>query len=337
VILAGDIGGTNTRLALFAPRGESFEVAWKRTYPSRASAGLVEIVRAARREFDLPVDAASFGVAGPVQNGVSRATNLAWVVDAAELARELKLQAVGLINDLEANAYGLLALAGDDLCTLHEGARGARGNLGLISPGTGLGEAGLYFDGRRHWPFACEGGHCGFNPSDELDVELWRFLQTRVGRHVSWERVLSGPGLVSIYEFLRDVQKMSAPGWLAEEIARDKAAAISRAALEHKAEICEQAMTLFVRNLGVEAGNLALKCMATGGLYIGGGIAPRILPLLEEPTFLSAFLDAFLSKGRLRPLLESMPVRVIKNDQTALLGAARHAALETGLLVTPEA
>jgi glucokinase len=335
-ILAGDVGGTNSRMAVFEARGDRLEQLWTTTFPSRQQKSLVDVVRAAASESNQAIDAASFGVAGPVRDGVCRATNLPWTVDSRELATALSMPSVGLINDLEANAYGIAALAPADFLTLQRGSPDARGNAALISAGTGLGEAGLYWDGSAHHPFACEGGHASFAPdmasARELDLELLRWLAERLG-HVSWERVISGPGLYNIYQFLRERGVSSEPPELAQRIANgDPGTAITQAALAGEFDLAVQALTTFTRLYGAEAGNIALKLMATGGVYIGGGIAPRIASWLQKPIF----LDAFLDKGRMRPLLESMPVRVVLNDRTALLGAARH-ALRTRGRVQPAA
>ena len=206
-----------------------------------------------------------------------------------------------------------------DFVTLNAGVADAEGNQAVISSGTGLGEAGLYWDGKKHRPFACEGGHSDFAPRNELEAELFRHLREKFGR-VSYERVLSGPGLLNIYEFLRDTRRGEETAALAEEMRRaDPAAVISRAALAGKYELCVKALDLFVSVYGAEAGNLALKMMATGGVFVGGGIAPKIIEKLKGP----AFMEAFTAKGRMQPLLETMPVRVIMNEMTPLLGAAR--------------
>ena len=198
----------------------------------------------------------------------------------------------------------------------------ASGNAAVIAAGTGLGEAGLFWDGQQHHPFATEGGHVSFSPGDELEIALLRYLQ-QWHRHVSWERVVSGMGLLSLHEFLRSYRLTAAPQWLIEEMKNgDMAAAITNAALSGRDEICAETLDWFVRLYGAEAGNLALKVMSRGGLYLGGGIAPKILPLLQG----GAFLEAFLNKGRMSPLLEAMPVKVILNDRAALLGAALRAA-----------
>ena len=308
VILAGDIGGTNTRLALFD--GGSREPAALATYPSGRHSGLDEMVDVFLAEHPAAVERACFGVAGPVRNGrCVDTTNLAWPVNGPSLARALGLPEVSLLNDLEANARGIVALGPEDFAVLNEGDPDARGNAAVISAGTGLGEAGLHWDGERHRVFACEGGHTDFAPRSELEVELWRFLTAELG-HVSYERVCSGMGLVNIYRFL------GGPPVEGGEI--------SRAALAATDERAVRALDLMASIYGAEAGNLALKVMATGGVYVGGGIAPKILPKLADGTFMRAFLD----KGRFRALLERVPVRVILNDRTALIGAALCAAGE---------
>jgi glucokinase len=321
MILAGDIGATNSRLVFFSKRGGRLEPVAEETYPSRRQANLQAIVWKFVSAHDLPVDVACFGVAGPVRDGRSEAVNLAWAVDARELAQALPRRAVSLLNDLEAHAYGIAMLAPEDFVTLNQGAADASGNAAVIAAGTGLGEAGLYWDGQQHRPFAGEGGHTSFAPTDPLQVELLNFLSRESG-HVSWERVLSGPGLHNIYRFLRDTGRGEEPDWLAREMQqRDPAAVISQTALAGTSALCRQALDLFVALYGAEAGNVALKFMATAGVYVGGGIAPKIIHKLTDSTF----MDAFVAKGRLKPLLEAIPVRIIMSGKTALLGAARFA------------
>lgn len=320
MILAGDVGGTNARLALVRPNGRSFEFLWRKTWPSREHRSLEEIVAAARREIGAPIAAASFGIAGPVVDERVHATNLAWTVDARDLARVLELPSVGLLNDLEAHALALPTLGDEDIAILQEGAPDAHGNQALIAAGTGLGEAGLYWNGREHAAFACEGGHTSFAPASDLEFDLCRHLAKRFG-HVSFERILSGPGLVNVYTFLAEIERGREPAKFAEEVARDGAAAITRAALDGSNERASLALDLFCDVYGAEAGNLALKIMATGGMWIGGGIGPRIQPLLRR-----RFVRTFVEKGRMKPLLEAIPVRLVLNDKTALIGAARHAA-----------
>jgi glucokinase len=322
VILAGDVGGTNTRLALYESERGRLRQRWSAQLKSAEIVDFASTIRATLGERAGTVEACSVGVAGPIRGGRAKITNLDWGVDATKLARELGLERASLLNDLEANAWGVPVLDPADLLTLQVGAADARGNQALCSAGTGLGEAGVYFDGRAHHPFACEGGHATFAPRDELEVELGRYLAAKHG-HVSWERVVSGPGLASLYAFLRDSGRAEEPAWLAERIANgDAGAEISRAALEGSAEIAVTAVDRFVSLWGAEAGNLALKLLATGGVFVGGGIAPKLAKVLAR----GGFVDAFVDKGRMSELLESMPVKVILDDATALHGAARHAA-----------
>lgn len=328
MILAGDVGGTNTRLAWFDVVRGALVAGETRTYPSQQHAGLDAIVTAFLRDAPGKPEHVCVGVAGPVRDGRVDAVNLAWDVDGPALAARLGVRQVVLVNDLEANAWGLAALPDGDFAVLQPGQPEPTGNGAVISAGTGLGEAGLVWDGRRHRPVASEGGHADWSPQSELQQALWRFLTGEVG-HVSVERVLSGPGLHNIYRFLRDARGMDEPGWLAD-LFRSEAPAVvvSRVGLEGRAEICVRALELFVAIYGAEAGNLGLRMLATAGVYLGGGIAPRVLPALRS----HGFLDAFAAKGRVRALLEALPVRVVLNDRAALIGAARRAAIEAGLL-----
>ena len=324
MILAGDIGGTNSRLAFFTRHGKRLEPVAEQTYASRDHESLESVVKKFVSSHDLPVDVACFGIAGPVKNGRSEAVNLAWAVDSRQLARLLRIDTVELLNDLEAYAYGIAMLAPEDFVHLNPGVPEAPGNAAVIAAGTGLGEAGLYWDGLQHRPFACEGGHTTFAPSDPLQMELLGFLMREFG-HVSWERVVSGPGLLNIYRFLRDTGHGEEPAWLTSEMQQhDPSAVISQAALAGTSALCGQALDLFVSLYGAEAGNVALKIMATAGVYVGGGIAPKIVKKLTDSTF----MQAFVAKGRLKPLLQEVPVHIIMNDKTALLGAARFAALK---------
>ena len=327
MILAGDIGGTKTRLALFE-RPEPRQPVAQQTVSSREHADFDTIVREFVAAHPVTIEAACFGVAGPVRDGRSTATNLPWVVDAAALAQQLDTAHAWVINDLEATAYGTAVLLPDDYCELNAGAPGATGNLAVIAAGTGLGEAGLCWDGQRHHPFASEGGHASFAPRDDLDVALWNWLR-RQWADVSWERVLSGPGLLNIYRFLKDTGRGEEPDWLRVALQNDDpAAVISRTALEKRSPLCEQALDLFVSSYGAEAGNLALKLMATGGVFVGGGIAPKNVDKMKD----GGFMKAFCAKGRMKPVLEAMPVRVILNQHTPLLGAAHCARIRLGAI-----
>ena len=331
MILAGDIGGTKTKLALFPdrrePPGFARDGGVVASYDSRAFAGFAEILRDFRERQPQALTAASIGIAGPVRQNRCAATNLPWVVDGGELAFLLGLGELALINDLEAVGYGIDVLRADEIAELQAGAPGAVGHRAVIAAGTGLGEAGLFWDGAAHRPFASEGGHADFAPRDELEVALLGYLQREHGR-VSWERVVSGPGLVQLYRFLRqrgEIDLESEPPGVAREMQQgDPGEVISRYAASGGSALCTRAMELFVKLYAAEAGNLALKLMATGGLYIGGGIAVKNLEWMKSPDF----IEAFLAKGRMRPLLEAMPVRVLLNADTALLGAARRAAAD---------
>jgi glucokinase len=326
MILAGDIGGTNSRLALFDARSATLTPVVIEVFPSRDHSGLEEILRTFRAQHGQAVEAASFGIAGPVRNDRCQTPNLPWTVDSASLANVLGLPSVDLINDLEANAHGIAMLAQEDLAVIYPGAADARGNCALISAGTGLGEAGLIAEPEGYRPYPSEGGHCDFAPQTETEIHLLQHLMGRFG-HVSYERVLSGPGLYNIYQFFRDTGLAEEPAWLAEEIRQpDPSPVISQHALNGSCDLCVKALDQFVSLYGAEAGNLALKAMATGGIFIGGGIAPKILAKLKEP----AFWKAFTAKGRVSSQLEAIPVRVILNDKTALLGAARLAARSAG-------
>jgi len=319
MILAGDIGGTNTRLALFRREDERLRITEEATFRSREYGSLDEIVVQFVSSRKLAVERASFGIAGPIKNGRCEATNLAWIVDGRQLAGKLNIEKVVLIKDLEANAYGIAMLESKDFVILNRGASDASGNAAIISAGTGLGEAGLFWDGKQHHPFACEGGHTDLAPRNELEVDLLRYLLTKFNR-VSYERAVSGPGLVNIYDFLRSTGRGQESPRITEEMRQQNpAAVISKAAMDGTCPLSVQALDLFVSLYGAEAGNLALKIMSTGGVFVGGGIAPKILPKLTG----SLFIEAFTDKGRMSPVLKAMPVRIILNDKTALLGAAR--------------
>lgn len=324
MVLAGDIGGTNTRLAFFDGTPDRLTAVAIEIFPSREHKGLEEIAKKFIARHNLLPGAACFGIAGAVRDGLVETTNLPWTVSAKKIGSELGIDRVTLINDLEANAHGIALLAVSDFVALNQGVPVSLGNRALIAAGTGLGEAGLLAepDG-TYRPFPSEGGHVDFAPRNELELDLLRYLMGRY-EHVSYERVLSGPGLHNIYEFLRDTGRAEEPAALAAAIQHgDPSAEISKAGLDGSSAIAVQALDIFISIYGAEAGNLALKVVATGGTFIGGGIAPKIISKLNSRTF----LDAFQAKGRISPLLRDIPVRVITNDKTALLGAGRVAAL----------
>lgn len=325
MFLAGDIGGTNTRVAFFEGDPDHLKIVAIKVYPSSGHSGPEDIVRLFLDEFKHPIDSACFGIAGPIRDGRVETPNLPWVVEAKRMASIIGVDSVLLINDLEANAHGIAVLGDSDLVTLAGGSPIATGNRGLISAGTGLGMAGLLNEEDGYRPFASEGGHVDFGPRNPLEIQLLEYLLKKFD-HVSWERVLSGPGLSNIYQFLRDTGKADEPVWLAEQVATQGTAAVSRAGMDATAPLAVQALDLFCSIYGAAAGNLALTLVATNGLFIGGGIAPRLLKKLQEP----GFMKAFLAKGRVASLLATIPVRVITNDKTALLGAGRCSAQIAG-------
>jgi len=331
MILAGDIGGTNARLAYFQPQNGDLRLVKECIFPSRDYSGLGDIVSKFLKDSAIHPEAACFGIAGPVHGGRVETSNLPWIIEQSLLAKQTQLPATLLINDLEASAWGVGGLASQDLTPLNSVAQSV-GNQAVIAPGTGLGEAGMFWNGSQHEVFASEGGHADFAPQGALQIELLEFLAIRFG-HVSYERILSGPGLVNVYEFLQQRNGGETSAALAAKGGNgDAAAAISRAALNGTSRLAEESLDLWITVFGAEAGNLALKTMATGGIFLGGGISPKILPRLSGPLFMRAFLE----KGRLRPLLESIPVKVVTNDKAGLLGAARCAAAKsrTGQAVT---
>ena len=320
-ILVGDIGGTNTRLAIIEMVKGQFNFLAEQTFASREEPSLESALQKFLSNQLHSISRASFGVAGPVREGRCEATNLPWVIDSQKIARQLNLPLIGLINDWEAGAHGIAALETKDFEVLNQGINDAQGNRAIISAGTGLGQVGLFWDGREYRPFASEGGHADFAPRNHLEMELLDYLLKRHAR-VSAERVISGQGLFNIYQFLKDTGRAEEPKWLADQMRhKDPPAVITENALEGKSSLCVQALDLFVSLYGAEAGNLALKVMATGGVYLGGGIAPKIITKLRDPVF----MNAFTSKGRMSPLLQAIPVRVIMNPKIALLGAARYA------------
>jgi len=329
MILAGDIGGTSTRLAAFEVTADRLKPVIVKKFPSQAYPGLEDILREFLAENPVKVDHAAFGIAGPVRQGKVEATNLPWLVDSAQLARELVTGSVSLLNDLEANTYGMFELTAQDFAVINLGMPVPTGNIGVCSAGTGLGEAGAVWDGTRFIVFATEGGHTDFAPRDELETELLMYVRARLRGRVSYERILSGPGLYTVFEFLRDTGRGTVEPWLQEQLdSGDPSAVVSQNGMSSQSELCVKALDLFTGIYGAEAGNLALKLMATRGIFIGGGIAPKMLSKLQS----GLFMDAFASKGRFEPLLRAIPVRVLLNDQAALLGAAHYAGLQAGLI-----
>ncbi len=315
-LLAVDIGGTKTDLALYEVQDQDFVLLKDKVYESKDWKDFADIVRDFTKSAPATPQRMSIAAAGPVRDSKVKLTNLKWSLDSTALKEELDLESVSLINDLEANAYGLAVLNEADLQLVYAGKADQAGNAAIIAPGTGLGEGGLYWDGALFHPFATEGGHTDFSPRTGQDIALLRYLQAQFG-HVSWERIVSGPGIYNIYQFLRDVEKKEEPDWLREKISKNDPAQIIG---EHtkEAAICKESIHLFIKYLAIEAANLALKLKATGGLFIGGGIPPKIW----NETLQALFLEHFFQMGRMRPLLEMMPVQLILNAKTALLGAA---------------
>lgn len=328
MILAGDVGGTKVVLALYEFASGRLTLLRERRYAARQFAGLKQIIEEFLNDGGITEDrraeitAACFGVPGPVRHGTLKLTNLAWEIDGSRLAVDLKLEHIYLLNDLEANAFGIAELAPEQICTLSEGSLGVIGNRGLISAGTGLGQAFLVWDGRAHLPVASEGGHADFAPRTDDEIELLRYLRKEFKGRVSMERVISGMGLTSLYSFCRDIKGMEESAWLKERMrAEDPNAVIGELGQSGESELCRVALEMFVSAYGAEAGNLALRILARGGMYVGGGIAPKILPKLREGGFMQAFLD----KGRLSELLEQTPVHIILESRAALMGAAAYA------------
>lgn len=321
-ILAGDIGGTKTTLGLFkAATGPHMPVA-EATFPSASYANLESIAREFLAQVGVTAEVACFGVAGPVTGDKAKITNLPWMVDAVVLGKELRLSSVRLLNDLEAVANAVPILEPSDLYTLNERKPAAGGTIGVLAPGTGLGEAFLTWDGATYRAYPSEGGHCSFAPRNQLEVDLLYYLLERF-EHVSYERVCSGRGLPNLYAFFREGQHMEELPHVAEQLAAagDLTPVIVSAAMdpERPSLACRRTLETFVSILGAEAGNLALKVLATGGIYLGGGIPPRILPFLKA----GGFMQTYRHKGRFGAMVAQMPVYIILNSKAALLGAAR--------------
>ena len=324
MILAGDIGGTKTVLALFKPSGEKLEPVREAKFPSRDHATFEEILATFLDAEPGPrPDAACFGVAGAVMDGQVHATNLPWTLKEDSLSQAIGGGPATLLNDLEAAAYGMLHLSLDERHVLNPGtSRRKRGNIAVIAAGTGLGEAVLFFDGQKYQPIASEGGHADFAAQSEVELDLLKYLRAKFG-HVSYERVLSGPGLANVYSFFRDSGHAPEPDWLAERIkAGDPGAVVSEVGLAGQDPNCVATLDLFARLYGAEAGNLALKALAVGGVFIAGGIAPKILPALTRN---DAFLGGFFAKGRFGELMKQLHVSVALNPKAPLIGAAYYA------------
>ncbi len=323
MLLAGDIGGTKSNLALFAKENGWRDPVNEATFPSGDYPSLEALVQTYLAQQNVSIVHASFGVAGPVVNGQASITNLPWKMDEKDLQDALHIPSVRLLNDLDAIAHAVPFLDKRDVFTINEGQVAPQGAMAVIAPGTGLGEAFLTWKGSSYQTHSSEGGHADFAPTNALELDLLRYLLERFP-HVSYERVCSGKGFPNIYAYLKDAGRAIEPSWLAEELAnaQDKTPVIMQAALDKESpcDIAVATLNLFVSILGAEAGNMALKVVATGGIYLGGGIPPRILPYLSN----EHFMQSFCNKGRLGKLLSTVPVHVMLNPKVALLGAARH-------------
>ena len=320
-ILAGDIGGTKSNIATFRVVGRELLLVRNQRFTSSSYAGLSAILREYLAEDERPILAGCFGLPGPVHNGRAKPTNLTWGVDAAEISTQFDIPSVSVLNDLEANAYGIPHLKPSDFAVVQKGAADASGNRCVVSPGTGLGEAGMFWDGKRHHVWACEGGHADFAPRSPLEIALLEYLMKQFG-HVSAERVVSGMGIENIYKFLRETGRgRELPAVAKEMKTTDPNRVISKFADSGDCPMCVQALEIFVGCLGAEASNMALKTMASGGVYLGGGIPVKLLSRIQSVDFLHAFND----KGRLSSIMEATPVMVILNDQAALIGAGYYA------------
>lgn len=326
MILAGDVGGTKTCLAYFTLEREKLVPIAERTVSTTAYKTFEAIVKEFLKNHSVSVEGACFAVAAPIVNGSSQLVNLPWCVNAKVLRETLKLNQVGLMNDLEATAYGIEKLPETALAVLQTGEPVANGNIAVIAAGTSLGEAMMVWDGKRYQAIASEGGHADFAPRNPVELELARHLLKKF-EHVSYARLVSGPGLLEIYLFFKKIGVGKEPKWLKIELSKgDPTVLISEHGLTGRSKLCVEALNLFVSIYGAEAGNLALRTMARGGVYIGGGIAPKIFQRLKD----GVFMKCFLSKGRLTPFLATIPVKVILDEKTALYGAAYY-----GLDITP--
>ncbi len=325
MILAGDIGGTKTVVALYEPDGGGLRQVRDAVYPSKEHGSLEEILAKFLKDHaNVSLKAGCFGVAGAVIEGKCQTTNLPWQLDEVELARAVRAPRVKLLNDLEAAAFGMLYLKPEELAPLNRSTgQRRRGNVAVIAAGTGLGEAMLYWDGKRHHPLASEGGHSSFSPLSDLEIDLLRYLRDKFNGHVSWERVLSGPGFMNIYHFLRDTGRHPEPPELTAKLkAGEPSIVVTQLGLAGADPLCAATVDLFCSLYGAETGNLALTCVAVGGVFVGGGIAPKMLSALQK----GGFMKAFTTKGRFAELAADIEVNVSLNPRAPLIGAAHYAA-----------
>ena len=323
MLLAGDIGGTKTNLAIFCMKDGVRTPLKEATLPSARYASLAELIQDFLADSCFVIERACFGVPGPVRGGKAKVTNLPWLLDVEQLQKALNIPHICLLNDLTAMAHGVPLLESDDLATLNMGESMDHETMAVIAPGTGLGEAVLNWDGAQYQAYPSEGGHADFAPTNELEIGLLRSLLQRYD-HVSYEQVCSGIGLPHIYAYLKELQQFTEQAWVSKKLSevQDGNPVIFQAALQQDepSPLSVATLKVFASILGAEAGNMALKVMATGGVFLGGGIPPRILPFLQD----GLFMQAFLNKGRFTSLLSHVPVHVILNPKVALLGAAYH-------------
>lgn len=316
MFLIGDIGGTKTNIAVLETLTNGFKPLYEKSFPSKDYDSLRTIVKKVVDENKFRIVHACFGVAGPIKDGKCDATNLPWLVDSKKIAEVLNIDSVSLLNDLQAAAYGIESLEEKDVFVLNKGNPQRDGNKCLLSAGTGLGESIIFWDGKKYKPSPSEGGHSDFAPRNKIEIKLLNYLINKYGR-ISYERILSGPGLLNVYNFFKDTTYQNTPAWLLERLKKeDPSAVISEVGMQKKDECCEKVLDLFVSIYGAEAGNLALTALATGGVFIGGGIAPKILNKIKEGTF----VQAFTHKGRLSVMVSQIPVKIILNDKIPLLG-----------------
>lgn len=322
IILAGDIGGTKANMLLSHYTKEGLITIKEDRYVSKDFDSFSDILSHFLEGQQNP-DKICFSVAGPVIDGKVKFTNLSWHIDAEEVSKHLGGSPVAILNDLESTAYGLAGLKQDELSILYQGSVQTPGNIAILAAGTGLGEAGLFFDGKNYHPFATEGGHSDFAPRSKRDIEVLNFLLGR-HEHVSWERLLSGNGIYTIWQYLTQIEKKDCPLWLLKQMENnDPAPIISKAALEGTCKVCEEAIEMFNCYLAVEAVNMILKLKALGGLYLAGGIAPKLLPLLNPATW----KEVFSKSGRMKQLLNDVTVYIVLNEKAPLIGASYYACL----------
>jgi len=323
MILVGDIGGTKTNLALYEYKGKGLRLQVEHQFASQKYESFSKLMQEFIEICGVnKMSGVCLGVAGPIINGVCRTTNLPWTIETQALMEQFETLHVKLLNDLEATAYGMLYLNEEEFVSLNPNAKSIEANRAVIAAGTGLGEAMLFFDGKEYHPIGSEGGHCDFAPQNSLQDELLVWLRKRYKNHVSVERLISGVGISTIYEFLKERGFAKEPEVMLNlSSSNDKNAMISECALKEGDALCVESMRIFAEIYGAEAGNLALKSLSLGGVYVGGGIAPKILPFLQD----GVFLEAFVSKGRFKEMLQSIEIKISLNQDTALLGALHYA------------